>query len=906
MGTHEYEHTNGRFLERAEETKDFASNRRLGRKARKKLVRGPTTKPKHEDQLQKQSTSKLTNFWRTAGVSEPEIRSELTPGSSSSHSQPSTLPGITLGEFYVPLASIPEGSVNLSRSNSDRSKMDASRLAPGPFEGPNKEMQIKDAQDMYQTVLRNAERSNSSVPPYDFIELIGKGSFGRVYKCKKRATGDLVAVKIINIDDADFQEHVLEKDNTIDSFRKEVGILQQLKDAKAKNVNLIHDAFDLHNQLWIVSDYCTGGSVRTLMRANPSPKQGLEEHFIIPIARELAIAIKSVHDIGVIHRDIKCANVYVNEEGEIQLGDFGIVGVMDDGSSKRRTIIGTPHYLPRELLVSSSHLTDEGYGTEVDIWSYGITVYEMATGQPPHSTLHPEDVARAIENAPRLEGGDYSQDLRNFVAFCLNSDPQERPSADAVLKHPYIAGTSRKHPTNSLVRLIDRYAAWEYKGGQRQSLFFRGGAAAPSPHGDDGELDDQEGDNEWNFSTSESFDVAFGRRYSQMAAAQEFADMTFEAPPGSGLPPIITKDLTPFERMQEQFQELSANRGERSLGRLWNPTTQPYELHTPVDDPGPLSDLPLRNMTSAGPTRESLIDLDTAGGLDLNVPSFNFEFGDVPTLKAKTARQASLHEDDEEEEEEYQYSSQDTDDKRTTIEWKFPSLTAPSKVTEHEPKRATMDWTFPSHEPNEPKEPEVEMNLPPAGLNGLPPGFRPHLQRIATEPVGQTGDFMHPALPTLATLPIPSSPVRDSVASMIDLDMGLADPADIVRPSTASSATGSTMTDMTSGNPFDLEEDPQQNQRDRDRFSYHKQWQSEGGPPKRLSHKTMAMHSRASSLTDSDPEPVPQPLPADTMFDYDYSRQMSDTMRHQLLVGIPAEETELSHWPNFALSLIHI
>ncbi|KAI7131247.1 hypothetical protein KC317_g17168, partial [Hortaea werneckii] len=104
--------------------------------------------------------------------------------------------------------------------------MDSSLLAPGPFEGPNKQRQIQDAKDMYQTVARNAERSNSAVPPYDFIELIGKGGYGRVYKCKERSTGKLMAVKIINIDDADFQEHYLDKDNTINSFRKEVGILQ--------------------------------------------------------------------------------------------------------------------------------------------------------------------------------------------------------------------------------------------------------------------------------------------------------------------------------------------------------------------------------------------------------------------------------------------------------------------------------------------------------------------------------------------------------------------------------------------------------------------------------------------------------------------------------------------------------
>ncbi|KAI7668043.1 kinase-like protein, partial [Hortaea werneckii] len=575
--------------------------------------------------------------------------------------------------------------------------MDSSLLAPGPFEGPNKQRQIQDAKDMYQTVARNAERSNSAVPPYDFIELIGKGGYGRVYKCKERSTGKLMAVKIINIDDADFQEHYLDKDNTINSFRKEVGILQQLKDSKARNINMIHDAFDLHNQLWIVSDYCTGGSLRTLMRANPPPRRGFEEHFLIPIARELATAIKSVHDIGVIHRDIKCANVYVNEEGDIQLGDFGIVGVVDDGSSKRRTIVGTPHYLPREMHITSSHLTDEAYGTEVDIWSYGITMFEAATGLPPYANVPQNQFHTVVDNPPRLEGDDYSDGLKDFIAFCLDSDPRARPSAAEVLTHPYIANSAKKYPTSILVKLIERYAAWEYKGGQRQSLWAPGGAMGPVNDAEEDENLAGDDANEWNFSTSDNFNEAFGRRYSQMMiGAQDFAEGHFDAPAGAGLPPIQTRNLTPLERFRQQNEEMSANRGERSLDRLFKPGTAPYELHTPIDDPEPLSDLPLRSMSGPAPTRESVIDLDSANTLDASVPTFNFDFGDVPTMKARTSRHIPS-EEEEEQEPDFDYGPNNKDERRATMDWKFPSA---------DKKRATMEWTFDSAGTAEPESPE--------------------------------------------------------------------------------------------------------------------------------------------------------------------------------------------------------
>jgi len=209
-----------------------------------------------------------------------------------------------------------------------------------------------------------------------------------------------------------------------------------------------------------------------------------------------------------------------------------------------------------------------------------------------------------------------------------------------------------------------------------------------------------------------------------------------------------------------------------------------------------------------------------------------------------------------------------------------------------------MDWTFQTATPAEPDEPDTAMKLPPAGAQGLPAGFRPTLKHTTTEPVGQFRDFVHPAQ---LSVPISSSPTRDSMASMIDLDMGLADPSEITRPSTASSTAGSVMTDMTSGNPFDLEDDPEQNEVDRDRFSYHKQWQSEGGQHNRRSYKNVPMHSRGSSLTSTDSEldrMARAPEMGDVL-DYDYSRKMSDSMRNQLTLDLPEEVTAMNHWPNF-------
>ena len=122
---------------------------------------------------------------------------------------------------------------------------------------------------------------------------------------KKVDSGQLVAVKIIDVDSSDYHLNPSLREEAIDDFTREIAVLQQLKDARAKNINVIYEALPLHSQLWLVSEYCGGGSVHTLMKASPQGF-GLEEKFIIPIAREVAVALRFVHEAGIIHRDLKC------------------------------------------------------------------------------------------------------------------------------------------------------------------------------------------------------------------------------------------------------------------------------------------------------------------------------------------------------------------------------------------------------------------------------------------------------------------------------------------------------------------------------------------------------------------------------------------------------------------------
>ncbi|KAI5299262.1 hypothetical protein KEM55_002395, partial [Ascosphaera atra] len=231
--------------------------------------------------------------------------------------------------------------------------------------------------------------------------------------------------------------------------------MQQVKDAKAKNINMIIEAVSIHSQLWLVCEYCPGGSVKTLMRATGDK---LPEKFIIPIARELAEGLRAIHEAGIIHRDVKAGNVLVHEEGRLQICDFGVAGVLQSNIDKRTTWIGTPHWMPPEMF-SNKTGDAHAYGSEIDVWAYGCTLFECATGLPPNANLRQRmQIGRQLgRKPPKLEGDSYSEELRSLVSYALNTDPSTRPTMKDILEHPYIANSEEKYPTSSLSELVKIY-----------------------------------------------------------------------------------------------------------------------------------------------------------------------------------------------------------------------------------------------------------------------------------------------------------------------------------------------------------------------------------------------------------------------------------------------------------------
>ncbi|WVF66644.1 hypothetical protein IAT40_001385 [Kwoniella sp. CBS 6097] len=361
-------------------------------------------------------------------------------------------------------------------------------------------MVIPNAASREQAYISSLTTQPKDIHPdklYEKLEIVGKGAYGAVYKGKHIATGHVVALKIINLDT---------EDDDVGDIQKEISLLQQLMlgggsatgggggSGPVPNVTKYYGCLMEGPRVWIIMELAEGGSIRTLSRAQP-----LKELHICLIMREVLQALAALHKNGVIHRDLKAANVLLTiSPPRILLCDFGVAALLQSSTSKRSTFVGTPYWMAPEV-VTEGRL----YDSKADIWSLGITLLEMAYGEPPMSG---QPAARAVMmlsdrkmRAPKLEGDHWSRDMREFVTGCLNEEPSDRLGAEELLKTKWIKQQA-KTPLTVLNELINKYQAWKESGGQRQSL--APGVGASVDEEDDEFMGNTGGD--WAFETVRS------------------------------------------------------------------------------------------------------------------------------------------------------------------------------------------------------------------------------------------------------------------------------------------------------------------------------------------------------------------------------------------------------------------
>ncbi|XP_019443927.1 PREDICTED: germinal center kinase 1-like isoform X1 [Lupinus angustifolius] len=287
---------------------------------------------------------------------------------------------------------------------------------------------------------------------FSSLELIGQGSFGDVYKGFDKELNREVAIKVIDLE---------ESEDEIDDIQKEISVLSQ---CRSQYITEYYGSYLNQTKLWIIMEYMAGGSVADLLQSGPP----LDEMSIACILRDLLHAIDYLHAEGKIHRDIKAANILLTENGDVKVADFGVSAQLTRTISRRKTFVGTPFWMAPEVIQNS-----DGYNEKADIWSLGITVIEMAKGEPPLADLHPMRVLFIIprENPPQLDEH-FSRPLKEFVSLCLKKVPAERPSAKELLKHRFIRNARESPKLSERIRERPKYQIREEdqetpKNGQR-------------------------------------------------------------------------------------------------------------------------------------------------------------------------------------------------------------------------------------------------------------------------------------------------------------------------------------------------------------------------------------------------------------------------------------------------------
>ncbi|KAH3766370.1 protein serine/threonine kinase [Pelomyxa schiedti] len=291
---------------------------------------------------------------------------------------------------------------------------------------------------------------------------LGEGAYGSVWKARKGETTEMRAVKRVPVE------------NDIEDIKREVNFMKQ---CDSVYIVKYYGSFVRKNELWIVMEYCSQGSICDVMKICRRP---LSEEQISCIIKQVLKGLEYLHSRHKIHRDIKAANVLVNDKGEAKLADFGVSGQLADTWAKRNTVIGTPYWMAPEVI------KEVGYNEKADIWSLGITIIELAEMKPPYSDVHPMRAIFMIHtNEPpgltAKPGTNWSEEIYDFLGCCLTKNPTSRLSAKLLLQHPFIAYAQAPSSLISLLREQDMRIA---EMGRENALGLNKKPATPPEEGE--------------------------------------------------------------------------------------------------------------------------------------------------------------------------------------------------------------------------------------------------------------------------------------------------------------------------------------------------------------------------------------------------------------------------------------
>ncbi|KAJ7949309.1 Protein kinase [Quillaja saponaria] len=254
---------------------------------------------------------------------------------------------------------------------------------------------------------------------------IGKGAYGRVYKGLDLENGDFVAIKQVSL------ENIAQEDLNI--IMQEIDLLKNLNH---KNIVKYLGSLKTKTHLHIILEYVENGSLANIIKPNkfgPFP-----ESLVAVYISQVLEGLVYLHEQGVIHRDIKGANILTTKEGLVKLADFGVATKLTEADVNTHSVVGTPYWMAPEVIEMS------GVCAASDIWSVGCTVIELLTCIPPYFDLQPMPALfRIVQDEHPPIPDSLSPDITDFLRQCFKKDARQRPDAKTLLSHPWIQNCRR-------------------------------------------------------------------------------------------------------------------------------------------------------------------------------------------------------------------------------------------------------------------------------------------------------------------------------------------------------------------------------------------------------------------------------------------------------------------------------
>ncbi|PSN64100.1 hypothetical protein BS50DRAFT_500201 [Corynespora cassiicola Philippines] len=304
-------------------------------------------------------------------------------------------------------------SASNSAGHVKRPSTSSSHLAPGREDRPSRE---GTAQRAAQDVV--------GLKDYQLGDCLGKGAFGSVYRALNWGTGETVAIKQVRLENLGAAD--------LKTIMLEIDLLKNLNHA---NIVKYHGFVKSSESLYIILEYCENGSLHSICKNFGKFPENLVALYMSQVLHGLLY----LHEQGVIHRDIKGANILTTKEGLVKLADFGVA--TKAAGLDQSSVVGTPYWMAPEVIELS------GATTSSDIWSLGCTVIELIEGKPPYHKLQPmQALFRIVNDEHPPIPGSASPLLREFLMECFQKNPTLRISAKRLLRHPWILSAKRTVP----------------------------------------------------------------------------------------------------------------------------------------------------------------------------------------------------------------------------------------------------------------------------------------------------------------------------------------------------------------------------------------------------------------------------------------------------------------------------